>query len=296
MTALVGGEEDVQNNAAAKGPPADAQHLIVIRHGDRWDYENPTAWKNHAYARKGDPSLSSLGHEQAREVGRHLNSLFLDLKISAEDITWMSSPFLRTLQTSTEALRCLTLEGSKKIPILPEDGVFEWDAGGGEWHACLPDVKERAHYFPRLLETATTYTPLYVPPLPEPRSEFQGRCQITMNAMHKRHAYKSKSVLVVVTHAACCIGLVAAASGKTSAEVTPAAPCSIYQLARWNNDPVWHLDQHDAPNSKNGYTEHMSSLGSHTIPWNHFGDKTRNRGYTGPPNSRFAPKAPKEDS
>ncbi|KAL7569897.1 hypothetical protein ACA910_008563 [Epithemia clementina (nom. ined.)] len=198
-----GGKEDTSchqnDDQTASNRLLHAQHLIVIRHGDRWDYKNRVAWRNHPYARKGDPSLSSLGHEQARETGQYLNSIFQDLGISADDITWMSSPFLRTLQTSTQAMNALTFEDANLIPILPEPGVFEWDGHGGDWHASMPELSERVHYFPRLLDSATSYIPLYNPSLPEPRSGFQSRCQKTIDALHKRRPYKPKSALVVVT-------------------------------------------------------------------------------------------------
>lgn len=264
----------------------DAQQLIVIRHGDRWDYENPSVWLNHPYNRKGDPSLSSLGHEQARETGLFLNSLFQDIGIESQDITWMSSPFLRTLQTSTQALNAFTLKDSHVIPILPEPGVFEYDGSvDGSWHVSLPEISERVHYFPRLLNSVTTYSPLYVPSLPESQIKFQNRCQRTLDALHERHSYQPKSVLVVVTHAAVCIGLVAAASQNPMRDIAPAAPCSIYQLLRWDNEPRWYVDPHDAMNTMNGYTQHLSTLGR-TEPWHYFG---KDDSYSGPLTSRFAP-------
>lgn len=94
-----------------------AQWLIIIRHGDRWDYENKALWNGHESSRKGDPSLSALGHEQARETGVYLDKFFREQNIAAEDITWLSSPFVRCLQTSTMALNAMTFDGANKIPI-----------------------------------------------------------------------------------------------------------------------------------------------------------------------------------
>uniref|UniRef100_A0A7S3DSP5 Phosphoglycerate mutase-like protein n=1 Tax=Entomoneis paludosa TaxID=265537 RepID=A0A7S3DSP5_9STRA len=268
----------------------EAQHLIIIRHGDRWDYENPQAWKDHTSNRKGDPPLSALGLHQARETGNFLESYLQELDIQATDITWMSSPFLRCLQTSTEALNAMTtLQADYQIPILPEDGIFEWDGKGGAWHKDLPPKEERIHYFPRLLETTSTYQPLHVPTLPEPRSAFEGRCRATLDALHKRHTYKPKTALILVSHAACCASFAYLASNQTLQDITPAAPCSLYHLQRFENTPIWALDAHDAPSSKNGFSDHLAAIGSNTVPWNHFGDKSKHLGYTGPPTSRFAP-------
>jgi hypothetical protein len=165
---------DDANSQQAEGtegaPPT--QYLYIIRHGDRYDYENP-GWSATS-TRPGDPPLSALGHQQARETGLFLQSLWaadgIDLDEGASDITWLSSPFLRCLQTSNEALNAMTMPDAKAISILPEYSVFEWDGHGGTWHASLPELEERQHYFPRL---DMSYESMFVPPLPEPVSIYQ---------------------------------------------------------------------------------------------------------------------------
>lgn len=137
------------------------QYLFIIRHGDRWDYANPE-WKKLPDSRTGDSPLSTLGHQQAQEVGKFLDR-FLD-ENELEDITWMSSPFLRCIQTSNEALNAMKkLKGAETLPILPEYSIFEWDGHGGEWHDDLPPLSERKHYFPRL---DTEYESFFTPALP----------------------------------------------------------------------------------------------------------------------------------
>ena len=277
----------------------DVQSLYIIRHGDRWDYENPevrvwmrrsrscpiksyrvSQW-NETTTRPGDPPLSTLGHQQAREVGQFLNPHLKDL----DEVTWLSSPFLRCLQTSNEALSQID---NQNIPIRPEYSIFEWDGHGGAWHQSLPSLAERKHYFPRL---DVSHASLFHPTLPEPRSQFLGRCQRTIQELQKRYPYRPRSALVLVTHAAACIGLSQVASGLLLHELTPAAPCSIYQLTRRSNDTShWEMDVHDAPGSMNGHTNHLTMPLGKTVPWNNFGDKSVHRGYTGPPTSRFAPK------
>jgi broad specificity phosphatase PhoE len=237
--------------------------------------------------RSGDPPLSKLGHQQARETGIFLDQLLSSDGITGDDLTWMSSPFLRTLQTSDNALNAMTKTNIKNVPILPEYSVFEWDGKGGKWHESLPPLSERVHYFPRM---DVKYQSLFVPTLPEPRSEFHGRCERAIHALNQRYCFKPRSALVVVSHAAACIGLARAAANLTLTDITPAAPCTIFRLSRTDNSATWQMDQHDAVNSLNGHTSHLSDLGSTTVPWNHFGDKAIHRGYTGPPTSRFAPK------
>lgn len=264
----------------------EKQTIYIVRHGDRWDYENPEWAKTSP--RPGDPPLSTLGHQQARETGMLLDSLLADDGIDASDITWLSSPFLRCLQTSNEAINAFKKTDPKAIQINPEYSVFEWDGKNGEWHASLPPIEERRHYFPRL---NLGYQSMFIPEIPEPRTLFHARCERAISAINTRFPYRPRSVLVVVTHAAACIGLARAAANLTLADITPAAPCSVFRLTRSSSTPIWEIDAHDAPMSMNGHVGHLSDLGGNTVPWNHFGDKAVHRGYTGPLTSKFAPDA-----
>jgi broad specificity phosphatase PhoE len=225
--------------------------------------------------------------QQARETGRFLDSLFAKEGITAENITWMSSPFLRCIQTSNAALDSFqSVQGAYHLDILPESSVFEWDGLGGKLHDGLPSLEERQHYFPRL---KVDHESLFVPELPEPRAKFQSRCERVAAEMSKRYPYRSGTALVVVTHAAGCIGMASAASKRMYTEINPACPCSIYRLTRTADSDTWALDDHDAGDSMNGYTGHMANVGSSTVPWNHFGNKAVFHGYTGPAASRWAP-------
>jgi broad specificity phosphatase PhoE len=239
-----------------------------------------------------------LGRQQARETGAFLDKLLADDGVTAENITWLSSPFLRTLQTSNEAIsQFRKTPDAHSIRILPESSVFEWDGKNGQWHASLPPIAERIHYFPRL---DINHQSLFIPTIPEPRSVFHARCDRTIGLLSQRFPAKPRTAIVIVTHAAACISMVRAATKKSLADVTPAAPCSIYKLTRKNcwdyqnnavthESAMWTIDAHDEPNGMNGYTAHLSDMGTNTNPWNHFGDKQINKGYTGPKSSRFAP-------
>jgi broad specificity phosphatase PhoE len=138
------------------------QYLFIIRHGDRWDYSTPE-WKKLTTSRTGDSPLSTLGHLQAQETGKFLDKWLAENQI-VDDVTWMSSPFLRCLQTSDEALNAMrTFPGALTLPIKPEYSIFEWDGHGGEWHKDLPPLTERKHYFPRL---DMEHESFFVPSLP----------------------------------------------------------------------------------------------------------------------------------
>ena len=91
----------------------------------------------------------------------------------------------------------------------------------------------------------------------------------------------------MVSHAAGCIALAKTLTQKDLTEITPAGPCSIYGFTRTSDTNVWTIDEHDNLEGMNGYTGHLSEMGSATVPWNNFGDGTR-KFYTGPPTSRFA--------
>jgi hypothetical protein len=126
----------------------------------------------------------------------------------------------------------------------------------------------------------------------EPRSKFMERCQESINCIHKRHPYKPRQVLVLVSHAAGCIALAKTLTKLKLSDITPAGPCSIFGFTRTSDTDVWSVDSHDDLNGYNGFTGHLSEMGSATVPWNNFGDG-KTKFYTGPPDSRFAPK--KED-
>mmetsp|Transcript_41209 Transcript_41209/g.98694 ORF Transcript_41209/g.98694 Transcript_41209/m.98694 type:complete len:628 (+) Transcript_41209:92-1975(+) len=263
------------------------QHLFVIRHGDRWDYSKPE-WKDIPGKRTGDSPLSTLGHKQARETGLWLDKFLSEHNLSPKDIVWLSSPFLRCLQTSDGALNALTkTDPTSSIAINAEYSIFEWDGHDGTWHADLPPVvDERQHYFPRI---NLDYESVFVPEIPEPRSKFFERCERSvLELFTKRYPYRPNQVIVMVSHAAGCLALVRELTGLELDEITPAGPCSIYGMTRRSDTSTWSIDKHNEPNGLNGYTDHLSDMGTATKPWSNFGDG-KTKFYTGPPDSRFAP-------
>lgn len=206
------------------------QSIYIIRHGDRWDYLHPE-WKKTA-ERKGDPSLSSLGHEQARQAGKYLDQLFVTEEIDTDQINLLSSPFLRTIQTSNELLSELKhtandnattndnvndndngiTTAADSIKIQPEHSIFELDLWGQNLHSSLPEMQERQCYFPRI---DGEYESMFLPSLPETKEQFFERCDLAMEHISRAFPYDDEKnrVIILVTHAACCIGLVKAGTG-----------------------------------------------------------------------------------
>lgn len=236
------------------------QSLYIIRHGDRYDYSYPI-WKETAI-RPGDPPLSDLGHQQASETGAYLSSLLMeDDLLDGTDVTFLSSPFLRCIQTSTNILAQFSLNDAHLIKINPEYSVFEIDTGH-DAHSWLPSMEERSCYFPRL---DASYDSVFVPDLPEKFPEsFLPRCEKAMEAINQRFKYAPKTSIIIVTHAAGCIGLAASAAKVTIDEVNAAAPCSIFKLTRTSDDETWKICS-----SCHGYKDHMTAMGKKTWPW-HF--------------------------
>jgi len=381
-----------------------SQSLYIIRHGDRYDYQHPE-WKEETSPnynpniRKGDPSLSTLGFQQARQVGRYLDAIMTKENIAAEDITLLSSPFLRTIQTANELLSqmqmtqtrmrtnantntntstknmhtCTCTSASEYVEIHLESSIWELDLWDQKWHQSLPnDMSERMHYFPRVnarsccrhrhtststsTSSSSSLPSSFIPSLPETPETFLDRCDRAIRCISDNYPYCPDShfadgddnnsgsecesdsdseskcdsesnsiggkhrVIILVTHAACCIGLSAKAAGLQLQDINAASPCSIYRLNRnmnmnmnmnmnkniiddvckeedgdssnggvsnGNNDMRWTLDHYSKVNGMNGYTGHMdmkvnAELGK-TYPWNNFGDRSIDNGWTGPP-------------
>jgi broad specificity phosphatase PhoE len=214
-----------------------------------------------------------------------LDSYFTEIGIHAENITLLASPFLRTIQTADNLLaEFVTTPGNvaETVNILPESSVWELDGGMWDYHSSLPtSMEERTWYYPRIDES---HQSLFIPTLPESREDFLLRCDQVIQDIHTRYGFVQKSAIIVVTHAAGCIALARSAAGLTLQDINPAPPCGMYILTRSSSDThLWSLDHHAIPAGANGFVGHVTDLGQATHPWNHFGNKKENNGYTGPP-------------
>lgn len=253
-------------------------------------------WKETAL-RHGDPPLSTLGHRQARDVGRYLDDFIARENVHARNIVLLSSPFLRCIQTSNEILSVFQKTSgdvASTVSILPEYSVFEFDKFDQGYHDSLPSLTERKCYFPRVDEA---YKSMFVPTLPEDRGRFLDRCdevvhqlngryqlEVTTEGGEEREYNNAPRVIIIVTHAAGCVGLTRSASGLELQDINPSPPCGIYRLDKVNNANTWDIDHHSKEGGMNGYTKHITcGIGGTTVPWNNFGDRKIDNGYTGPP-------------
>mmetsp|Transcript_4502 Transcript_4502/g.10078 ORF Transcript_4502/g.10078 Transcript_4502/m.10078 type:complete len:296 (-) Transcript_4502:341-1228(-) len=249
--------------------------IYLIRHGDRFDYANPS-WlesaKDHG-ALVTDPPLSALGHRQARETADQLRRITKTNDNENGDTNSQQqhhnhhvdkilvSPYLRVIQTACPTSDALGL------PLSIENGLSEAHATPG----VLPSPADRFAYFPHIDPGHVSLydvqsTPGHSCPKTGHACEaFAGKyCQrMEQFATCLERTYYGKSVMLF-SHAA-SVALVAALV-KCSMRDLKFAPCGIYQLQRVNEGP-WTLMGNGDSNE-----EYVTENSPTTYPWG-FGDK-----------------------
>jgi transcription factor C subunit 7 len=130
--------------------------VYLIRHGARFDFADKAAWKA-TCARLGleasDPSLSALGHKQARQTAAALAGAGI------EHI--LVSPYLRCIQTAQPLAHACSL------PLCVEEGLAELAYAP----SAVPPASARVRYFP---EVDDAYQPLHPPVATPPGGEESG--------------------------------------------------------------------------------------------------------------------------
>mmetsp|Transcript_15509 Transcript_15509/g.31376 ORF Transcript_15509/g.31376 Transcript_15509/m.31376 type:complete len:339 (-) Transcript_15509:132-1148(-) len=288
------GQQQQQGDTNTSNNDDDISRVYLIRHGDRFDYANPS-WL--VSARKNgvlvtDPPLSDLGHRQARETADYL-SLITKKRMDAvpsstsgdavdsspspegrEGDQWqqnqhnnhgvskiLASPYLRVIQTACPTSAALNL------PISIELGLSEAHATPG---SVLPSPRDRFAYFPQI---DTSYESLlHVEPTPgykcrktgQPCEAFAGRYTQRMGEFARRveETYRGRTI-VCFSHAA-SVALVAAFLKCTMRELK-FAPCGVYELRRRGDGP-WEMVTDGESNP------HVTENAATTYPWG-FGEK-----------------------
>ncbi|KAL7477075.1 hypothetical protein ACHAW6_002888 [Cyclotella cf. meneghiniana] len=242
---------------------AALSRILLIRHGDRFDYANPT-WLDSA-SQNGtlltDPPLSALGHKQARETANYLSTKkFPD---GVDKI--LVSPYLRTIQTAVPTAQSLN------VPICLEEGLSESNATPG---GVLPTPKERFAYFPEIDPSHVSHLRIFSTP-GHVCSKTKMPCEGFANEYVKRirrlvaileKEYHGKTV-VLFSHAA-SVALVAGLL-RCSLRDMKFAPCGVYEMQKL--DGGWELVSSGERN------EHLSENSATTYPWGyeerHFEDE-----------------------
>mmetsp|Transcript_31426 Transcript_31426/g.56944 ORF Transcript_31426/g.56944 Transcript_31426/m.56944 type:complete len:254 (+) Transcript_31426:108-869(+) len=225
-------------NIDASSPDAGSSNDVIsriylIRHGDRFDYANPS-WLESAKENGAlitDPPLSALGHRQARETADQLGRITKtnDGESSASDNLHhvdkiLVSPYLRVIQTACPTSNALGM------PLSIENGLSEAHATPGD--GVLPSPKERFAYFPQIDPNHTSL--LNVQPTPGhicpktgfPCEAFAGKyCQrMERFATILERTYHGKTI--VYSPFSASVALVAALL-KCSMRAPKFAPCGI---------------------------------------------------------------------
>ena len=223
-----------------------AIRVWVVRHGDRFDFEmGDKGWREIAQ-RINDPCLSDLGNTQAAEMAQALVSEGSRPDRAVTSI--VTSPFLRCVETANP------IAGRLGLPLKIEHSLFEV-VFTDEY---MPPLNERACYFPRI---DLKYESLSKPP---PNEEFPSACMARYGEAAEtivgaeRFAGQS---LVLVTHAAGVVSIVARLLKKAVREVPAASPCCLFCLDRETVEDEWVMSD-----KYNGTTAHLSNSGA-TLPW-----------------------------
>lgn len=245
----------VPRQSFSNSTSTNISRIILVRHGDRFDYANPqwltSAIKNGVIVT--DPPLSALGHKQARETADYLlNKLKCD-NIQVDKI--LVSPYVRTIQTAVPTSQVFG------VHICIEEGLSEAHATP----AILPLSKERFAYFPEVDPSYTSHLdvrpslghvcPKTQVPCEAFACDYVKRIQRFISLLEKEYAGQT---VVLFSHAAS----VAVVAGllKCSLKGMKFAPCGVYYLER-KCDGEWELIESGA------YNEHVSENSPTTYPW-----------------------------
>ena len=232
--------------------------LLIVRHGDRWDYEN-AEWRPRALAAGAnvrDPPLSRLGVRQAEETAFEISARAAGFG-GVHQI--LCSPYLRVLQTAQPLSLLLGL------PLRLEEGLAETHHSPG----TLPSARERFAYFPSVdLES----TSMHAVASDDVCHETGARCESYPLGYMRRMLSVADSLseslepgtsTVCYTHAA-SISLVSALLQRElpADESFRFAPCGIFQLERDGVQAPWRLVSAGFLN-----TSHVSENSDGTAPW-----------------------------
>lgn len=191
-----------------------AQVVYVVRHGARLDYElGKLRYIEHCEGvMVHDPPLSDYGKQQAVDMSDALQRLSDEEKIDKI----LVSPFLRCLQTAAPLAEKLC------VPLSVEEAL--WEVGQTDLELPPVETRECPHID---IDYVSTFRPNPAEVFPQ---DCLFRCvHIVKNIIEGRF---NKQNLVLVTHAAAVIGIVAAMLQSDVEAVAPAAPAGIFKLTR----------------------------------------------------------------
>jgi len=195
--------------------------LLLVRHGDRYDYANLEAWRTRCQ-RQGlepsDPPLSALGHQQARETAAALELYRPDVLLC--------SPYLRVLQT----VQPLAHACSQRICVDDALAEFRHDPAliSISRLAVFPEIDESYDPMLRLTEAG-----------PESEEDYFRRLLLLAREVTRRYTGQT---VALFSHAA-SVALVGALTGcELVCDAGTFAPCGIYSLVTDDAGATWRVE------------------------------------------------------
>lgn len=220
--------------------------VFLVRHGARFDFANKEQWRA-TCARLGhevsDPSLSALGHAQARDTAAALASE------GVQHI--LVSPYLRVIQTAQPLAHACSL------PLCVEEGLAELAYSPG----AVPSGAQRVAYFP---EVDDAYMPIHPAVQPGPDGIEDNLCYLRRMlrlAIELPRRFPC-GIVACFSHAA-SVALIAALTRSESLDaVGTFAPCGIWKVVTDDEGATWRVEQRGEDNSR-----HVTENAPSTFPW-----------------------------
>ena len=228
----------------------EAQWLVLVRHGDRQDYANPT-WRARIQALgryPRDPPLSTLGHRQARQLGA---AAAATLKRRGGTVRVLSSPYLRCLQTITPLCDALDVP----LELYPEIAEVLHHPRN------VAPYAERFQYFPRLVDRPDPHTGDDEETWPLGYLERMAATEWNLTELLDAELGRGRSTVVLTSHAA-SVALVSRLLGVELTVDLKFAPCGAYVFARDAKGDAWRLLRSGDSNAP-----YVTENAKTTYPW-----------------------------
>lgn len=222
--------------------------IYVLRHGDRYDFEDKDRWAKIATDRPLDPVLSDLGIQQSVKLGKYFKEGIPSTQ-GPRITRCLSSPFIRCIQTINP------IAGATNSKICIENSLWECVYTS----EVMPALRERQCYFPRVdPDYESIFKPVPNEGFPEENMERYARAAKGIVDRCK----DTDEAIVICTHAAGVAAIVASLLKVKVGEIKPVSPASIYRIDYDENAGRWTLHE-----ELDGTTEHLDNIKGETYPW-----------------------------
>jgi len=201
---------------SAEGKKSAPTTVYIIRHGDRADKAHEKFEKRKD--KRDNIPLSKLGFRQAEAVGKYFANV-----ADPKPQFILSSPYLRTLQTSLPTSKALG------VSVEIENGVWE-----AREHRTPPDHSEK---HPEIKAQLTrNHKSLYQPAVPEGPDEYAKRIPAVGKVLSKFLLEKGQHT-AIFTHASVCCGMSSVLGNIPFNDIPGIGPCTISKIEADDSTP-----------------------------------------------------------